>query len=153
MQLLIANKAGPAEAKAPIAWRPFGKPDQRMPIQLDQTLPFAPPDRHGKALPRHKQIQRLNPLDGKLQGIVAAQIVELGVIFAFDRRHPQRLTLAVGFGFLALGAAQRGKPLQRCGVQIVVIGMHAIAVALQAAAHGAQKRAKLVADTVFQKRP
>ena len=53
MQLLVADEAGSAEAKPPIAGRRFGEPEQRMPIQLDQAFSFPPPDRHVEALHRH----------------------------------------------------------------------------------------------------
>ena len=53
VQLLVANEAGPAEAKPPIAeWR-FGEPHKRMPVELDRSLSFTPPDRHVEALDRH----------------------------------------------------------------------------------------------------
>jgi hypothetical protein len=62
MQLLVANEAGPAEAKPPVAeWR-FGETDKRMPVKLDRSLSFAPPYRHIEAVDRHVEIERLNPL-------------------------------------------------------------------------------------------
>ena len=75
------------------------------------------------------------------------------MILTFDRSRPLRFALAVGLSLFTLGAGKRGKPLQRRTVEIVVIGVHAIAVALKAAAHGAQKGLKLVADTMFQEGP
>ena len=53
VQLLVANEAGPAEAKPPIAGGRFGEPHQRMPVELDQPFPFAPADRHIEAVNRH----------------------------------------------------------------------------------------------------
>ena len=53
VQLLVANEAGPAEAEPPIAKRRFGEPHKRMPVELDQSFPFAPPDHHIEALDRH----------------------------------------------------------------------------------------------------
>jgi hypothetical protein len=45
VQLLVANEAGPAEAKPPVAEQRFGETDKRMPVDLNRSLSFAPLDR------------------------------------------------------------------------------------------------------------
>ena len=56
-----------------------------MPVELDHALALAAADQHLEALHRYIEVERLNPFDGDAQGVVAAQVVELGAVFALDR--------------------------------------------------------------------
>src|SRR5260370_40614111 len=87
------------------------------------------------------------------QGVVPPQVVELRPISPLDGANSHGFPPAVGFGLLSFGAHQGGEPLQRCTPQIVVISVHAVAVALQPAAHGAQERRELGPDPGAQRRP
>ena len=67
-----------------------------MPVELDHALALAAADQHVEALHRHVEVQRLDPFDGDAQGVVVAQIIELGTVFALDRLDPQRFAPPVG---------------------------------------------------------
>ena len=108
-----------------------------MPVEPDHTLPLAATDQYFEALHRHVEIQRLHPFDSDAQRIVAAQVVELGVVFALDRLDPKPLAPPVGLGPLSFRLRQRHEPRERGAAQVVVIGMDPVAVAFEAAAHGA----------------
>jgi hypothetical protein len=66
-----------------------------MPVELDQPLALAPADQHVEALHRHIEVQRLNPFDGHAQGVVVAQIVELGAVLALDGLDTQLLAPSI----------------------------------------------------------
>ena len=111
MQLVVADETNPLAAKPGLAERRFSRLDRGMPVELDQALAFAATDEHLEALHRHVKLERLDPVDGNAQGIVAAQVVELGTMLALDRLEPHRLASAVRLLPLALGPGEPGKPL------------------------------------------
>ena len=85
MQLVVAHEAHAIEAEARLAQRWFGRSDQRVPVEPDRALALAAADQHLEALHRYIEVERLDPFDGDAQGVVVAQVVELGAIFALDR--------------------------------------------------------------------
>ena len=110
MQLVVADEAHAIEAEARLAQRWLGHLDQRMPVEPDHTLALAAADQYVEALHRYVEVQRLHPFDGDAQGVVAAQVVELGAVFALDRLDPQPLAPPVGlrpFSFRRASAPSR----------------------------------------------
>ena len=88
VQFLVADQTYPTETQTPVARRRFGQPGRGVPVELDQSFAFSPPDHHFQALHRHEQFQRLDPLRRHAQRVIVAQVVELGAVFAFDGRRP-----------------------------------------------------------------
>jgi hypothetical protein len=139
MQLLIADQTYSIETWSKLAeWR-LDHAYQRVPVELSQPFAFAPANEHGETLHRQIQFQRLNPLDRHAQSVVVTQIVELGMVFAFDCGDPQRLAPAVGIGSFARSPGERREPLQRRPPQIIVMGVHPEPIAVEPASHGAQE--------------
>lgn len=89
VQFIVADETYPTETQTPVARRRLGQPGDRVPVELDPSFAFSSPDHHVQALHRHEQLQRLDPLRRHAQRVIVAQVVELGVVFAPDGRHPQ----------------------------------------------------------------
>src|SRR6516225_9291866 len=152
VQLVVANEADPIAAEARLAERRLGRFCQRMPVEPHRALALAAADQYIEALHRQVKVQCLHPFDGDAQSVIVAQVVELGAIFALDRLDPQRLATSVGLGALSLGTVERRKALERYAAHVVVIGVHAVAVALKPAAHDAQKRLHTIAQLLIEQR-
>ncbi len=103
---LVADQTDPTKTQPPIARRRLDPSGRGMPVEPDQPLTFASPDHHLQALHRHEQLQRLDPLCRDTQGVITAQIVELGPIFFPDRLHPKRLASAIGIRPLSVTAGE-----------------------------------------------
>jgi hypothetical protein len=54
VQFLVADQAHPIQTQPPVAGRWFGQPDQRVPVEPDQSFPLAPANQHVETLYRHK---------------------------------------------------------------------------------------------------
>ena len=88
VQFLVADQTHPLETKSPVARRRFGQPGRGVPVELDQSFALSSPDHHLQALYRREQFQRLDPLRRHAQRVIVAQVVELGMVFTLDARHP-----------------------------------------------------------------
>src|SRR5262249_23723521 len=95
VQRVVANQANPTSTESRFAQRRLHGLDERMPLELDQALAFAAADQYIEALHRHVEFQRLDPFENDPQGVVVAQIIELGAMLTFNRLDPQRLALPV----------------------------------------------------------
>ena len=112
VQRVVANQANPTATESRFARRRLHRLDERMPIELDQTLAFAAADQYIEALHRHVEFQRLDPFDIDPQGVVVAQIIELGAMLTFNRLDPQRLALPVALRPLAFCVASAARRLR-----------------------------------------
>jgi Holliday junction resolvasome RuvABC ATP-dependent DNA helicase subunit len=86
VQLVVAHQPHAIKAQPRLAERPLERPDQRVPVESDHALAFAAADQHLEALHWHIDLQGLDPFDSDAQRVVAPQVLELGAIFAFDRK-------------------------------------------------------------------
>ena len=107
VQLVVAHEAHAIEAEARLAQQWFGRPDQRVPVEPDHALALAPADQHLETLHRYIEVERLDPFDGDAQGVVAAQVIELGTVFALDGLDTQRLAPPVGLRLFSVRSGKR----------------------------------------------
>ena len=93
---------------------------------MDHALRFASPDLHLEALHRHRQIQCLHPLHADPHLILSGQIIDLGLVFAPDRRDTLLLAPTRRIALREPNKATHGFP-----VKVVVIGMQPVLVTAQ----------------------
>ena len=139
MQPVVAHEAHAIHPDAGLAQRRLCGLRPGVPVEPDRAFALATADQHLQPLHRHVKLQRLHPLHRDAQRVVVAQIVELGAILALDRLDPQRLAPPVGLRAVAVVARGGGKAAPRGTAQVVMIAVDAVAVALEPAAHRAQK--------------
>ena len=79
---------------------------------MDHALRLAPADLNVKALHRHNQVQGLHPLDRDPHGIMTAEILDLGPIFAFDCFEALPLAAAPGIVPITRAHANRSSAVR-----------------------------------------
>ena len=135
MQRVIAHEAGTLGGKRRFANGRFEAARQRVPIEVKGSVGLAAAKLHGEALHRHHQFQRLHPLRGDQQGILAREIVELGLVVAANRGDPAFLARAC-----RVGGRQRDQAALSFRMEVAVIGVEPVLVAFRPAAQAFHER-------------
>jgi hypothetical protein len=80
MEVIVADEARALQPQTPVAWRRLNKTNRWVPVDAYQSFVLAAFDQYFEALHRNKQLQSLRPFNRHAKPIVAAQIVELGLV-------------------------------------------------------------------------